>query len=132
MATSIPLSCNICPKKPNFSDVSHLLTHVASKGHLSNYYKVKVRSATDSEARNTIDTFDRWYADWRVEDLMSERLTLKDKKRPRTRATGDIEHSPAFLTALLTELIKPPQEAPVVPTLPRPELHHEQEPRQVD
>jgi hypothetical protein len=133
MATSIPLSCNICPKKPKFSDVSHLLTHVASKGHLSHYYKVKVRSSSDPEARKLIDTYDRWYGEWRVEDLMSERMNLKDKKRPRTRATGDVEHSPVFLTALLTDVIKPPQEVPVLPTHPRPELlHHEQEQHQAD
>lgn len=94
MAATIPLSCNICPKKPKFSDVSHLLTHVASKGHLSNYYKIKVRSGSDPAARELIDSYDQWYSEWRVEDLMSERMNLKDnKKRPRTRATGDINHS---------------------------------------
>jgi hypothetical protein len=87
MAT-IPLHCNICPKKPNFSDVSHLLTHIASKGHLSHYYKVKVRSGSDGAARELIETYDQWYAEWSVEDLMSERMNLKDKKRPRTRASG--------------------------------------------
>lgn len=100
MATTIPLSCNICPKKPKFSDVSHLLTHVASKGHLSNYYKVKVRAGGESgdpAARNLMDEYDRWYTEWRVEDLMSERMNLKDKKRPRTRATGDIELNPFWL-----------------------------------
>jgi hypothetical protein len=92
MAALIPLSCNICPKKPKFSDVSHLLTHIASKGHLSHYYKVKVRSGTDPAARHLIETYDQWYGEWNVEDLMSERMSLKDKKRPRTRATGEATH----------------------------------------
>jgi hypothetical protein len=87
MAT-IPLRCNICPKKPNFSDVSHLLTHIASKGHLSHYYKIKVRSGSDGAARQLIESYDQWYAEWSVEDLMSERMSLKDKKRPRARASG--------------------------------------------
>ncbi|KAE9974112.1 hypothetical protein BLS_003262, partial [Venturia inaequalis] len=95
MATTIPLSCNICPKKPKFSDVSHLLTHVASKGHLSNYYKVKVRAGGDPAARNAMDEYDRWYSEWRVEDLMSDRMNLKDKKKPRTRATASTRGSSA-------------------------------------
>jgi hypothetical protein len=60
MASNIPLLCSICPKKPNFSDVSHLLTHIASKGHLSNYYKVKVRSTSEEASRRIIDTYDRY------------------------------------------------------------------------
>lgn len=127
MATTIPLSCNICPKKPKFSDVSHLLTHVASKGHLSNYYKVKVRAGGDSAARIAMDEYDRWYSEWRVEDLMSERMNLKDKKRPRTRATGDIELNPCLVAALLTDLIKLLQEAPVLPMESRPKMPLEQE-----
>jgi hypothetical protein len=83
MAAKIPLHCNICQKRPKFSDVSHLLTHVASKGHLSNYYKVKVRASTDPVSRALIEEYDQWYAEWNVEDLMSERMSLKDRKRGR-------------------------------------------------
>ncbi|KAH5657407.1 hypothetical protein HBI39_055650 [Parastagonospora nodorum] len=84
-STAIPLHCNICPKRPNFSDVSHLLTHIASKGHLSNYYKVKVRSSHEEASRQLIDAYDRWYASWGVEQLMSERMNQKDKRRSRAR-----------------------------------------------
>ena len=87
-ASNIPLHCNICPRKPNFSDVSHLLTHISSKGHLSNYYKVKVRSSSDGDARETIDAYDQWYADWGVEQLMSERMNQKDRRRSRVRPAG--------------------------------------------
>jgi len=86
--TSIPLHCNICPKKPNFSDVSHLLTHIASKGHLSHYYKIKVRSGTEDSSRRIIETYDRWYTEWNVEDLMSERMNQREKRRTRTRTLG--------------------------------------------
>ena len=85
LASSIPLLCNICPRKPNFSDVSHLLTHIASKGHLSHYYKLKVRSNTERVARDLIDAYDRWYRDWSVERLMAERMKLKDKKKAKTQ-----------------------------------------------
>jgi hypothetical protein len=84
----IPLHCNICPKRPNFSDVSHLLTHIASKGHLSNYYKVKVRSSHEEASRRIIDAYDRWYAEWGVEQLMSDRMNQKDKRRSRARPAG--------------------------------------------
>lgn len=84
----IPLHCNICPKRPDFSDVSHLLTHIASKGHLSNYYKVKVRSSHEEASRRIIDAYDRWYAEWGVEQLMSERMNQKDKRRTRARPAG--------------------------------------------
>ena len=87
-ANGIPLHCNICPKKPDFSDVSHLLTHIASKGHLSNYYKVKVRSSHDEPSRRLIEAYDRWYSEWGVEELMSERMSQKDKRRTRTRLAG--------------------------------------------
>jgi hypothetical protein len=85
-STGIPLHCNICPKRPNFSDVSHLLTHIASKGHLSNYYKV--RSSHEEASRRIIDAYDRWYAEWGVEALMSERMNQKDKRRSRARPAG--------------------------------------------
>lgn len=85
---SIPLNCTICPKRPNFSDVSHLLTHIASKGHLSNYYKVKVRSSHEDASRRIIEAYDRWYANWGVEELMSERMNQKDKRRSRARPAG--------------------------------------------
>jgi hypothetical protein len=88
---SIPLSCNICPKKPSFSDVSHLLTHIASKGHLSHYYKLKIRAGADPNARIIVEEYDQWYAEWNVEDLMSERMSLKDKKRPRLKQSGKSE-----------------------------------------
>lgn len=84
-ANAIPLHCNICPKKPKFSDVSHLLTHISSKGHLSNYYRVKVRSSTEDESRLLIEAYDRWYAEWNVEELMAERMSQKDKRRTRAR-----------------------------------------------
>lgn len=87
-ANGIPLHCNICPKKPNFSDVSHLLTHIASKGHLSHYYKVKVRSTHEEASRRLIDIYDRWYVEWSVEELMSDRMSQKDKRRTRARPTG--------------------------------------------
>ena len=111
--SSLPLHCSICPKKPNFSDVSHLLTHVASKGHLSHYYKVKVRASSDLVARSTIDAYDAWYDQWNVEQLMSERMQQKDSKRSKARAQcslPEVFSSPSpfvYLTHTLDSIQEP-------------------------
>ncbi|KAL8719728.1 MAG: hypothetical protein Q9225_003298 [Loekoesia sp. 1 TL-2023] len=92
--TSIPLHCNICPKQPIFSDISHLLTHVGSKGHLSHYFKAQVRSGQDQATRNQLDTYDRWYTDNQIEKLLSQRMILKDSKRPNGTARATKRQRP--------------------------------------
>ncbi|KAF2769232.1 hypothetical protein EJ03DRAFT_351390 [Teratosphaeria nubilosa] len=77
---NIDLKCTICPRKDDFSDMSHLLTHIASKGHLSNYYKLKVKASTSLADKRLIDTFDDWYEDSGLDELMSERLQQKEKR----------------------------------------------------
>ncbi|KAA6409107.1 MAG: hypothetical protein FRX48_07451 [Lasallia pustulata] len=88
---SIPLLCNICPKDPKFSDISHLLTHVGSKGHLSHYFKLQVRSRQEPAAREQLDAYDRWYQDNDLEKRLSERMVLKDSKNAinREKAASD-------------------------------------------
>jgi hypothetical protein len=81
LPANIPLHCNICPKKPDFSDVSHLLTHIASKGHLSHYYKMKVKASTDVASQLIVAEYDEWYEEWSVQDLMRERMSQKEKKK---------------------------------------------------
>lgn len=78
--SNIPLHCKICSRKDDFSDVSHLLTHVSSKGHLSNYYKMKVRGSNNPHDRRVVEEYDRWYEEFGLDELMSERLQQKDKK----------------------------------------------------
>jgi len=78
---SIPLLCNICSKQRKFSDLSHLLTHVGSKGHLSCYFKLQVRSRQESAAREQLAAYDQWFEKYEVERLLSERLTLKEAKK---------------------------------------------------
>lgn len=88
-ASGIPLHCNICPKKPDFSDVSHLLTHIASKGHLSHYYKMKVKASSDEASKRIVDDYDEWYEIWNVQDLMMERMSQKEKKKSGTNSGGN-------------------------------------------
>ncbi|EHK15673.1 uncharacterized protein TRIVIDRAFT_115953, partial [Trichoderma virens Gv29-8] len=46
----IPLLCTVCPETPRFSDVSHLLTHIASKGHLHHETQTKLKAHQDISA----------------------------------------------------------------------------------
>lgn len=82
---SVPLCCNICPKHPDFSDISHLLTHVGSKGHLSHYFKAQVRSRQEPLVRQRLEDYDRWYAQHQIEKLLSQRMMLKETKDIQTK-----------------------------------------------
>lgn len=84
---SVPLCCNICPKHPDFSDISHLLTHVGSKGHLSHYFKAQVRSRQEPLVRQRLEDYDRWYAQHQIERLLSQRMMLKETKDIQTKPT---------------------------------------------
>lgn len=82
---SIPLLCSVCPKEPEFSDISHLLTHVASKGHLHQYHKAQIRGRQDATIRGTLATYDRWYERHKIEKLLSERMIAKETKDTSSR-----------------------------------------------
>ncbi|KAF5865482.1 hypothetical protein ETB97_003740 [Aspergillus alliaceus] len=79
------LLCNICPRKPRFSDVSHLLTHVSSKAHLSHYFKLQVRSHQEPQAVILLDEYDRWYKANNLAKLLSDRLSSKDARRKKNQ-----------------------------------------------
>lgn len=85
---NIPLHCDICPRRPDFSDISHLLTHVASKGHLSNYFKMKVKADQDPAAKDTLDEYDAWYEQNNLQELLRDRMALKDRKKGGRSATA--------------------------------------------
>ena len=79
---SVLLLCQICPKQPHFSDISHLLTHVSSKGHLAHYFNAQVRSREDISVRTRLEAYDEWYDRNQIESLLSQRLAQKDTKKP--------------------------------------------------
>ncbi|KAL8828797.1 MAG: hypothetical protein Q9191_002384 [Dirinaria sp. TL-2023a] len=86
---SVPLLCKICPKQPHFSDISHLLTHVSSKGHLAHYFNAQVRSRENGQVRRQLEAYDEWYDGNQIESLLSQRMAQKDTKKPngKYRAT---------------------------------------------
>lgn len=83
--SSVPLHCTICPKRPNFSDISHLLTHVSSKGHLSHLHKLQVRSHQDIDAGQQLTIYNNWYQINGIGQLLSERLFQKQAKKAQAR-----------------------------------------------
>ena len=94
---SFPLCCNICPKQPDFSDLSHLLTHISSKGHLSHYFKARVRSDKEPSIHQQLQIYDDWYERNHLGRLLSQRMAEKDSKaaNAKNRATNIHVSGPA-------------------------------------
>ncbi|KAI9924083.1 hypothetical protein ASPWEDRAFT_38525 [Aspergillus wentii DTO 134E9] len=110
------LLCNICPKRPNFSDVSHLLTHISSKAHLSHYFKLQVRSHQESQAGDLLDEYDQWYKANNLAKLLSDRMASKEARKRKSQGKNS-SHGTAYPTKKATGY-KP---TPVATTCPSPE-----------
>ncbi len=78
---SIPLECVLCPKKPKFSDVSHLLTHVSSKSHLHHKFNSEFKAKSEPGMRERLRRYELWYSENGIESLLSDRLAAKDQKK---------------------------------------------------
>lgn len=102
------LLCNICPKRPTFSDVSHLLTHVSSKGHLSNYFKLQVRSHQEEEAGDLLDEYDLWYKENNLPKLLSDRMASKEARKKQGK---HLKHGPGYSVMKNTKKQPTPKEA---------------------
>ncbi|KAL7936271.1 hypothetical protein V8C35DRAFT_278482 [Trichoderma chlorosporum] len=76
----IPLLCTVCPETPRFSDVSHLLTHIASKGHLHHETQTKLKAHQDISASVSLQQYEQWYKDNGIESLLVERMKAKQLK----------------------------------------------------
>ncbi|KAL1866762.1 hypothetical protein VTK73DRAFT_4526 [Phialemonium thermophilum] len=81
----IPLKCVLCPKQPFFSDLSHLLTHISSKSHLSYRFKTEIRSEKEKRARDSLAEFDEWYNRYSIQQLLADRLTAKEQRKSSKR-----------------------------------------------
>lgn len=86
----IPLICSICPKNTRFSDVSHLLTHIASKGHLANMFKLDIAKYTDDEARERLEEYQTWFDHHNIRELLRNRSENRIQKGAASgRGRGD-------------------------------------------
>ncbi|KAM4054898.1 hypothetical protein HRG_005716 [Hirsutella rhossiliensis] len=100
----IPLLCTVCPETPRFSDVSHLLTHIASKGHLHHETQTRLKSHQDLEASVVMDQYENWYKDNGIEALLVERMKAKQlKEAAKTRRARGVTPFPAPKTKRRTK-----------------------------
>lgn len=90
--SSTELTCSLCPNTPKFSDISHLLTHVSSKSHLSHRFKIQLRAQSEPEAKEKLDNFDYWYHDSNLDVMLSERLAAKESKKAAKERTARISN----------------------------------------
>lgn len=83
--TTVVLTCTICPKNPNFSDVSHLLTHLTSKGHLKHRFNVDTAAmgsdAKAADARAQLGKFNQWMEQHEIQGLICERQNIKSESK---------------------------------------------------
>jgi hypothetical protein len=80
---NIDLQCILCTKNPNFSDVSHLLTHISSKSHLAARFKLQIQAQSDQGARDKLNHFDFWYRTSNIDALLAERMAAKELKKTK-------------------------------------------------
>ncbi|KAK5943061.1 hypothetical protein PMZ80_004066 [Knufia obscura] len=92
------LNCTICPKKPRFSDVSHLLTHVGSKGHLAHLHRLQVKSHQELDAGHTLAIYNQWFQEHGVAGLLSERMQQKEHKQADKKAANQARLGTANLS----------------------------------
>ncbi|KFA78397.1 hypothetical protein S40288_04918 [Stachybotrys chartarum IBT 40288] len=81
----IPLLCTVCPDTPHFSDVSHLLTHISSKGHLHHETQTKLKSHQDDSASLALQRYEQWYRDHGIEALLVARMKAKQVREAQIK-----------------------------------------------
>ena len=128
MASTIPLRCNLCPQEPEFSDLSHLLTHVSSKGHLAHHLKAQLRGRHEVDVRRKLDVYDQWYERYNIQQLLSQRLSAKVSKqgieKPRDKSTKSTRRSRARRTQTKISTSPHSQPSPAIdPQLSSSHLH---------
>lgn len=80
------LTCTICAKSQRFSDVSHLLTHIGSKGHLANLHSLQVLSHHERDAGLKLSIYNAWFQEHGMASLLSERMQQKEEKKATKKA----------------------------------------------
>ncbi|KAI1430041.1 hypothetical protein F5Y12DRAFT_793194 [Xylaria sp. FL1777] len=92
-ADLIPLLCFICPKNSHFSDLSHLLTHISSKGHLHNMFQLTLNRDVNPAAEVAITEFENWYKQNNISALLRARKSAREQRESQQRRS---QTSPSF------------------------------------
>lgn len=104
-AHTIPLLCILCEKTPKFSDVSHLLTHISSKGHLSRRFHIELQAQTDQDAEQLLNRFDSWFKQHGIQQLLTTRQEAKDqKKRTQVKRQRGVSNEVCLLRMEILDL----------------------------
>lgn len=61
--------------------MSHLLTHLASKSHLSSKFVIGQLAKTDSERKQVLDSYMRWMHIHDLDQMLEDRLQQKARKK---------------------------------------------------
>ena len=93
ISRQIPLLCHVCPENPRFSDVSHLLTHIASKGHLHHETQTKLKAHQDLNSSMALQLYEQWYRDNGIEALLVGRMKAKQDKETAKARRGNVPAS---------------------------------------
>lgn len=80
------LDCGICPRKPTFTDISHLLTHIGSKAHLAVLHKLHIKSHQELAAGIQLTAYNQWFEHHGLAQLLSDRMQQKERKQAAKRA----------------------------------------------
>ncbi|KAL2161589.1 hypothetical protein VTH06DRAFT_8151 [Thermothelomyces fergusii] len=115
---SVPLRCTLCPKKPNFSDLSHLLTHISSKSHLAHRFKTELKARDDRAALEAVRQYDLWCDRYGINGLLAERMAAKEQRKTgrRGRNASAAASKPALTAAPEQNVVKPDPEGLIVPS----------------
>ncbi|KAI0176029.1 hypothetical protein GGR52DRAFT_589824 [Hypoxylon sp. FL1284] len=90
----VPLICYVCRGTSKFSDVSHLLTHICSKGHLSQLYQMEISALTNEDAATTVEKFKIWKDTYMIDEL-AEHPPLSYLALREADSNGDAEERAA-------------------------------------
>jgi hypothetical protein len=88
------LQCIICPEQPRFSDSSHLLTHLASKAHLSNTFKLTVAGHHDPNATQLLEEYELWSKANDIPRQLAGRMSNKQSRNKKRKSDDNNENPP--------------------------------------
>ena len=114
------LECIICPGQPHFSDVSHLLTHAASKAHLANHFKLKLRN-NDPNSIELLGQYDEWFDTNGFAKLLSARMASKETRKKRKSDEASTSNT-TKRTCRASDVEPEGPSTPAMPTTPTPDF----------